>query len=75
MGHQPNDVGSAGVTPGSSSPPRSRARRPTALAAGLTVLGIALLGSQPWLGVGFVVTGAASAAAAAVVAIRARRGS
>ncbi len=52
------------VTPG---------RRPTALAAGLTVVGIALLGSQPGLGAGLVATGAASAAAATVVAMRARR--
>ncbi len=45
-------------------------RRPTALAAGLTVVGIALLGSQPWLGATFVAAGAAGAAAAAVIGAR-----
>ena len=37
------------------------------------MVGIALLGSQPWLGGTFVAAGAAGAAAAAVTAVRRRR--
>jgi hypothetical protein len=52
---------------------RTPSRRLTTLGAGLTVVGIALLGSEPGLGVSLAVTGTASAAAATVVALRGRR--
>jgi hypothetical protein len=47
-------------------------RRPTVLAGGLAIVGIALLGSQPWLGGTFVLAGAAGAAGAAVIGARRR---